>query len=95
MAKKEKTVDENSKSVILRKKIDNVGKALKELYEITGLDEDGEKVRKEKGYDEAENFFMIHQRDALELYMFCLENHLTYILGLEEKEGGDESNGNS
>lgn len=98
MAKEKTTPAIDSKEVgktaQIRAEIDSVGKKLKELYALTGFDEDGEKVRKEAGISETEMFFMVHQRDALELYMFCLENRLNYVLGEEEK-GGDESNGNS
>jgi len=91
MAKKEKNaVEKNSKTVFIRKEIDTVGQKLKELYALTGFDEDGEKTRKEKGISETEMFFMVHERDALELYMFCLENRLNHLLSLEEKKEGDK-----
>lgn len=90
MAKKDATSNEVGKTVFIRQEIDNVGKKLKELYSLTGFDDDGKVARKNAGFDETEMFFMVHERDALELYMFCLENRLNYLLGKEKKEGGDE-----
>ncbi|MCF0126067.1 MAG: hypothetical protein HUJ68_10015 [Clostridia bacterium] len=89
-----KTADEEKHSIALQKEIKSVSNKLKELYRLTGLDEDGQKARKEAGFSEAQTFFMIHQRDALELYLFCLENRLNLTLS-EEGEGGDANNGNS
>ena len=90
MAKKDATSKEVGKTAFIRQEIDNVGKKLKELYSLTGFDDDGKVARKNAGFDENEVFFMVHERDALELYMFCLENRLNYLLGKEKKEGGDE-----
>ncbi|MBR6611990.1 MAG: hypothetical protein IKK93_07060 [Campylobacter sp.] len=91
MAKEKKTEPKVGKTVFIRQEIDNVGKKLKELYSLTGFDEDGKKARQKAGFDETEMFFMVHERDALELYMFTLENRLNYLLGKEEKEkGGDK-----
>lgn len=90
MAKKDATSNEVGKTVFIRQEIDNVGKKLKELYSLTGFDDDGKKAREKAGFDETEMFFMVHERDALELYMFCLENRLNYLLSKEEKEGGDK-----
>lgn len=90
MAKKDTTSNEVGKTAFIRQEIDNVGKKLKELYSLTGFDDDGKKTRKKAGFDETEMFFMVHERDALELYMFCLENRLNYLLSKEEKEGGDK-----
>lgn len=90
MAKKDATSTEVGKTVFIRQEIDNVGKKLKELYSLTGFDDDGKKAREKAGFDETEMFFMVHERDALELYMFCLENRLNYLLSKEEKEGGDK-----
>lgn len=90
MAKKDATSNEVGKTAFIRQEIDNVGKKLKELYSLTGFDDDGKVARKNAGFDENEMFFMVHERDALELYMFCLENRLNYLLGKEKKEGDDE-----
>jgi len=90
MAKKDTTSKEVGKTAFIRQEIDNVGKKLKELYSLTGFDDDGKKTREKAGFDETEMFFMVHERDALELYMFCLENRLNYLLGKEKKEGGDK-----
>lgn len=90
MVKKDATSNEVGKTAFIRQEIDNVGKKLKELYSLTGFDDDGKKAREKAGFDETEMFFMVHERDALELYMFCLENRLTYLLSKEEKEGGDK-----
>ncbi len=90
MAKKDATSNKVGKTAFIRQEIDNVGKKLKELYSLTGFDDDGKKAREKAGFDETEMFFMIHERDALELYMFCLENRLNYLLSKEEKEGGDK-----
>lgn len=90
MAKKDTTSFEVGKTAFIRQEIDNVGKKLKELYSLTGFDDDGKKAREKAGFDETEMFFMVHERDALELYMFCLENRLNYLLSKEEKEGGDK-----
>lgn len=90
MAKKDITSNEVGKTAFIRQEIDNVGKKLKELYSLTGFDDDGKKAREKAGFDETEMFFMVHERDALELYMFCLENRLNYLLSKEEKEGGDK-----
>ena len=90
MAKKDATSNEVGKTGFIRQEIDNVGKKLKELYSLTGFDDDGKKAREKAGFDETEMFFMVHERDALELYMFCLENRLNYLLSKEEKEGGDK-----
>lgn len=90
MAKKDATSNEVGKTAFIRQEIDNVGKKLKELYSLTGFDDDGKKAREKAGFDETEMFFMVHERDALELYMFCLENRLNYLLGKEKKEGGDK-----
>ena len=90
MAKEDATSNEVGKTAFIRQEIDNVGKKLKELYSLTGFDDDGKKAREKAGFDETEMFFMVHERDALELYMFCLENRLNYLLSKEEKEGGDK-----
>lgn len=90
MAKKDATSNKVGKTAFIRQEIDNVGKKLKELYSLTGFDDDGKKAREKAGFDETEMFFMVHERDALELYMFCLENRLNYLLSKEEKEGGDK-----
>ena len=90
MAKEKATSKKVEKTAFIRQEIDNVGKKLKELYSLTGFDDDGKAIRKKAGIDETEMFFMVHERDALELYMFCLENRLNYLLGKEKKEGGDE-----
>ena len=90
MAKKDTTSNEVGKTAFIRQEIDNVGKKLKELYSLTGFDDDGKKAREKAGFDETEMFLMVHERDALELYMFCLENRLNYLLSKEEKEGGDK-----
>ena len=90
MAKKDATSTKVGKTAFIRQEIDNVGKKLKELYSLTGFDDDGKKAREKAGFDETEMFFMVHERDALELYMFCLENRLNYLLSKEEKEGGDK-----
>lgn len=90
MAKKDTNSNEVGKTAFIHQEIDNVGKKLKELYSLTGFDDDGKKAREKAGFDETEMFFMVHERDALELYMFCLENRLNYLLSKEEKEGGDK-----
>lgn len=90
MAKKDATSNKVGKTAFIHQEIDNVGKKLKELYSLTGFDDDGKKAREKAGFDETEMFFMVHERDALELYMFCLENRLNYLLSKEEKEGGDK-----
>lgn len=90
MAKKDVASNEVGKTAFIRQEIDNVGKKLKELYSLTGFDDDGKKAREKAGFDETEMFFMVHERDALELYMFCLENRLNYLLSKEENEGGDK-----
>ena len=45
MAKKDATSNEVGKTAFIRQEIDNVGKKLKELYSLTGFDDDGKKAR--------------------------------------------------